>query len=74
MPGFNIYHGCAIAYRDGTRIAITEKCICGTDKPFWKPTVDIQNRVETRSMLQKKKKCTWKYMYNYYNKKKRLQC
>ena len=71
---FKIHHGCAMAYQDGTRIPITEKCICGTDKPFRKPTVDIQNRVDTRSLLRKKKKCTWKYMDSYYNKKERLQC
>ena len=71
---FKIYHGCAMAYRDRTRILITEKYIFGTNKPFWKPVEDIQNRVETRSMLQKKKKSTWRYMNSYYNKKKSLQC
>ena len=63
-----------MAYRHGTRIPITKKCICGTNKPFCKPAEDIQNRVETRSTLQKKKKCTWKYVNSYYNKKKSLQC
>ena len=62
-----------MAYRDGTRIPITEKCICGTSKPFWKPVEDIQNRVETRAMVRKKKKCTWRYMDSYYDKKKSLQ-
>ena len=71
---FKIYHGCAMAYQDGARIPIAEKCICGTDKLLWKPVEEIQNRVETRSILQKKKKCTWKYMDSYYNKKKSLQC
>ena len=63
-----------MVYRDGTRIPITEKSICGTDKPFWKLVEDIQNRMETRSMLRKKKKCAWKYLDSYYNEKKRLQC
>ena len=71
---FKIYHGCAMAFRDGSRIAIAEKCICGTNKPLWKAVEDIQNKVETRSMLRKKKKGTWKYMDSYYNKKKSLQC
>ena len=30
-----------MALRDGTRIPITEKCICGTNNPFWKPADDI---------------------------------
>ena len=64
---FKIYHGCAMGFRDGTRISISEKCILATNNPFWKHTEDIQNKVETRSMLQKKKKCTWKYMEKYYN-------
>ena len=66
---FKIYHGGAMAFRDGTRIPITEKCICGTNNPFWKPTEDIQNKVETRSMLEKKQKCTWKYIDSYYKNK-----
>ena len=33
-----------------------EKCICGTNKPFLKPVADVQNKVETRSILQKKKR------------------
>ena len=65
---FKIYHGCAMGFRDGTRIPITEKCLFAANNPFWKPVQDIQNRAETRSMLQKKKKCTWKYMDNYYHK------
>ena len=38
---FKIYHGCAMAYRDGIIISITEKCICGTNNPFWKAVEDI---------------------------------
>ena len=58
-----------MAFIDGTRIPIIEKCICGTNNPFWKPAEDVQNKVETKSMLQKKEICTWKYMDNYYKNK-----
>ena len=31
-----MYHGCAVAFRDGTMVPISEKYICGTNNPFWK--------------------------------------
>ena len=45
-----------MAFKDGTRIPIIEKCICGTNNPFWKPVEDVENKVEARSMLKKRKK------------------
>ena len=54
-----------MAFRDGNRIPISEKCICATSNPFWKRAEDLHNKIETRSMVRRKKKCTWKYMKNY---------
>ena len=51
-----MYHGCAMGYKDGTRVPTEEKCILATDNPLWKRAEDIQNKIEKRSMLQKKKK------------------
>ena len=57
-----------MGYKDGTKILIDKKCVCATSKPFQKPTKDVENKVETRPMIKKKKKSNLEYMYNYYNK------
>ena len=44
-----------MACRDGTRIPITEKCICGTNDPFWKPVEDTQNKLKQDQCCKKRK-------------------
>ena len=64
-----------MGYKDETRNPISGKygkCVFATDNPFWKRAEDIQNKIETRSMLRKKKKCYWRIMQSYYNNLPRL--
>ena len=55
---FKIYHGCLLVNDGGTRKLIDfkcgEKCLCVTDKPFWKrPAECTVNGVQTRNMENK---------------------
>ena len=72
MSGFKarrLYHGCSTAYKDGTRMLIGkgQDCVLSTDYPFSKLSKDTESRVETRSMLKRKKFASIKYIVDYEN-------
>ena len=48
-----MYHGCAMGYKDGTRIPIKGKCVLATVNPFWKRAEDIQNKANATGELFK---------------------
>ena len=52
-----LYHGCSTVYKDGTRMLIGkgQDCVISTDYLLWKLPKDIESKVETRSMLKRKK-------------------
>ena len=52
-----LYHGCSTVYKDGTRMLIGkgQSCVLSTNSPFWKLPKDIESKVETRSVLKRKK-------------------
>ena len=72
MSGFKarrLYHRCSTVYTDGTRMLIGkgQDCVLSTDYPFWKLSKDTESRVETRSMLKRKKFASIKYIVDYEN-------
>ena len=69
-----LYHGCSTVYKDGTRMLIGkgQDCVLSTDYRFWKLREDIESKVETRSMLKRKKLASLKYILDYENLKKKL--
>ena len=62
-----LYQGCSTVYKDGTRMLIGkgQDCVLSTDYPFWKLPKDIESKVETRSMLKRKKLTSLKYILDY---------
>ena len=67
-----LYHGCSAVYKDGTRM-LTGKgkdCVLSTNYHFWKLPEDIESKIETRSMLKRKKIASLKYILDYENTKK----
>ena len=68
-----LYHGCSTVYKDGTRILIGkgQDCVLSTDYPFWKLPQDTESKIETRSMLKRKKIASLKYIRDYENSKKK---
>ena len=60
-------------YKDSTRMLIGkgEDCVLSTNYPFWKLPKDIESKVETRSMLKRKKLVSLKYKLDYENSKKK---
>ena len=67
-----LYHRCSTAYKDGTRMLIGkgQDCVLSTNYPFWKIPEDIDSKVETRSMLKRKKLASLKYILDYENSRK----
>ena len=67
-----LYHGCYTAYKDGTRMLIGkgQNCVLSTDYPFWKLPKDIESKVETRSILKRKKLALLKDILDYENTRK----
>ena len=67
-----LYHGCSTVYKDGTRMLIGkgQDCVLSIDYPFWKLPEDTESKVETRSMLERKKLASLKYILDYENSKK----
>ena len=66
-----LYHGCNTVYKDGTRM-LTRKgqdCVLSTNHPFWKLAEDTDSKVETRSILKRKKFASIKYIIDYENSK-----
>ena len=68
-----LYHNCSTVYKDGTRMLIGkgQDCVLSTDCPFWKLPKDIESKVETRSMLKRKKLASLKYILDYEKLKKK---
>ena len=62
-----LYHGCSTVYKDSTRMLIGkgQDCVLSTDYPFWKLPEDIESKIETRSMLKRKKIASLKYIRDY---------
>ena len=69
-----LYHGCSTVYKDGTRMLIGkgQDCELSTDYPFWKLPKDIDSKVETRSMLKRKKLASLKCILDYENSRKKI--
>ena len=67
-----LHHGCSTVYKDGTRMLIGkgQDCVLSTNHPFWKLRKDIESKVETRSMLKRKKLALLKYILDYENTRK----
>ena len=67
-----LYHGCSTVYKDGTRMLIEkgQDCVLATNYPFGKLPKDIESKVETRSMLKRKKLASLKYILDYENTRK----
>ena len=67
-----LYHGCSTVYKDGTRMFTVkgQDCVLSTNYPFWKLPKDIESRVETRSVLKRKKLASLKYILDYENSRK----
>ena len=47
-----------------------QDCALSTNYPFWKLLKDIDSKVETRSMLKRKKLASLKYILDYENSRK----
>ena len=62
-----LYHSCSTVYKDGTGMLIGkgQDCVLSTDYLFWKLPKDIESKVETRSMLKRKKLPSLKYILDY---------
>ena len=47
-----------MGHKDSAKILIDKnyKCVCASNDPFWKLARDVQNKVETRSMIKRNKK------------------
>ena len=69
-----LYHGCSTVYKDGTRMLIMKRqdCVFSTNYPFWKLPKDVDSKVETRSMLKRKKLALLKCILDYENLRKNL--
>ena len=69
-----LYHGCSTVYKDGTRMLIGkgQGFVLSTNYPFWKLPKDIESKVETRSMLKRKKLASLKYILDYENTRKMI--
>ena len=67
-----LYHGHSTVYKDSTRMFIGkgQDCVLSTNYPFWKLPKDIESKVETRSMLKRKKLASLKYILDYENSRK----
>ena len=67
-----LHHGYSTVYKDGTRMFIGkgQDCVLSTNYPFWKLPKDIESKVETRSMLKRKKLASLKYIPDYENSRK----
>ena len=68
-----LYHGCNTVYKDGTRMLIGkgQDCVLSTNYPFWILPKDIDSKVQTRSMLKRKKLASLKYIIDYENSRKK---
>ena len=67
-----LYHGCSTVYKNGTRMLIGkgQDCLLSTNYPFWKLPEDVESKIETRSMLKRKKLVPLKHILDYENSKK----
>ena len=67
-----LYHGCSTVYKDGTRMLIGkgQDCVLSTNYLFWKLPEEVESKIETRSMLKRKKLASLKYILDYENSKK----
>ena len=67
-----LYHGCSTVHKDGTRMLIGkgQDYVLSTNYPFWKLPEDIDSKVETRSMLKRKKLASLKYILDDGNSRK----
>ena len=68
----SLYHGCSTVFKDGTRMLIGkgQDSVLSTNYPFWKIAKNIESKVETRSMLKRKKLTSLKYILDYENSRK----
>ena len=68
-----LYHGCSTVYKNGTKMLIGkgQDCVLATIYPFWKLPEDTESKIETRSMLKRKKIARLKYIRDYENSKKK---
>ena len=67
-----LYHGCSTVYKNCARMLIGkgQDCVISTDYPFRKLPKDTESKVETRSMLKRKKTAALKYILDYENSRK----
>ena len=72
-PKRRLYHGCSTVHKDGTKMLIGkgQYRVLSTDYPFWKLPKDIESKVETRSMLKRKRLASLKYILDYEKLKKK---
>ena len=63
-----VYHGCDnYCYLDGTRRIVPNngKRLRPTHYPFWKKTIDVCNKVETRARIKLKARATKNFLNRY---------
>ena len=67
-----LYHGCCTVYKYSTRMLIRkgQDCVLSTNYLFWKLPEEVESKIETRSMLIRKKLASLKYILDYENSKK----
>ena len=72
MMSNKIYHGCGLAFEDGTvpLMQASFGCRYPTANPFWKDPVDVENRVKTRSQLCKTSTVGESYITGYITERK----